>query len=157
MQQQRNLSGNLTNNLLQISENNVEAFHFPIQVLVKTDDIITNEEQLFRNRRTAVWMEGEEYDITLTKTAPPDTFLNRLYRLKNTWPITVAKRYNAQNYEPILRRSFWFNDRVNGNFIINIISSFYPYLKVENLYWRSHKILRQRIERELNRVSSVFR
>lgn len=100
-----------------------------MQVVVNVNDIITNEEQLFRNRRTAVWMEGEEADLDLTKTAPHHTFLNRLYRLKNTWPITVAKRYNAQNYEPILRRSFWFTNEVVGNFIINMISSFYPALR----------------------------
>ena len=103
---------------------------FLMQVLIDKRDMITNEEQLFRNRRTAVWMEGEEYALALTQSAPLDTFLNRLYRLKNTEPITVAKRYNAQNYEPILRRSFWFLGRLFGTFIINIISSFYPHLKV---------------------------
>lgn len=112
------------------NSSNFDLFDCPIQVLIKTDDVITNEEQLFRNRRTAVWMEGEEYDFTLTKTAPPGTFLNRLYRLKNTWPVTVAKRDNTQNYEPLLRQSFAFSDRLYGTFIMKIISSFYPHLKV---------------------------
>ena len=95
------------------------------KVLVDTSDIITDEAKLFKSYRTALWMEGEN-DLELTRTAPPGTFLQKLYLQKNTDPITILKRYNAEDSSSLLERGFWFIGSLSGQILISVVSSFYP-------------------------------
>lgn len=82
--------------------------------MVDTNDIISNEGDIFRNHRTAMWIEAEDNDLNLAKTAPRNTLLERLFRLKNTDPLTKIKQGLNTNLDRILKKSFWFSSGASG-------------------------------------------
>ena len=77
--------------------------------MVDVDDLITTESKLIENRRTAMWV-SDEADILIAQQAPADTFIGKMYRLKNTNPITVIEKDFNVELASVLERSFWLSN-----------------------------------------------
>lgn len=58
-----------------------------------------------------MWV-ADEADILISQQAPADTFLGKLFRTKNTDPLTKIKKDFDVELASILERSFWLSNSV---------------------------------------------
>ena len=58
-----------------------------------------------------MWAAGET-DILIAQKAPADTFLGKVFRTKNTNPITIVEKDFKVELVSILERSFWLSNSV---------------------------------------------
>ena len=58
-----------------------------------------------------MWV-ADEADILIAQQAPRDTFLGKLFRTKNTDPLTKIKKDFDVQLASILERSFWLSNSI---------------------------------------------
>lgn len=94
--------------------------------MVDTEKVLTDERKILQSNKTALWFEGEN-EILTSQNSPKGSFLERVYRYKNSNPIRMAPKDFSYDIGKALTECFWICDLLKGRILGKIFAALHAY------------------------------
>ena len=95
------------------------------KIVIDTDSLITDQRSLFKSPRKIAWL-GSERGQFIAKNSPKNTFLYKLYYLKNENPIRVVQNRVDANLMAALNSNLFFLGALLSSIALNYIAPLSP-------------------------------
>ena len=95
------------------------------KVVIDTDLLITDQRSLFKSPRKIAWLGGER-DRFIAQNSPKNTFLHRLYHLKNEQPVRLVQIRVDADLIAAINSNVFFLSNLASLVSLNLVASISP-------------------------------